>query len=281
LTTLLLIFVLAITIFDLLRFSQKFVPFTNNTYLFPPTKSLAFLQKQKGQFRIMSTDSQILPPNFSVMYHLQSIDGYDPLYLLRYGELISALNRDRADITPPFGFNRIITPQKYDSPLINLLGVQYILSMSELHASGLQKVFAEGETKVYKNTNAFPRAFFVSKIVEAPDKNNAIQKLFAVKNNLRTIAVVENATGLSSWKLSGGKSAVSSYSDNSLAIDTINRGESYLVVTDTFYPTWKASVCSANGTDCKNTTIYRTDYNFRGVIVPSGKHRIVFYNSLL
>jgi hypothetical protein len=281
LTTLLLLFILAITIFDLVRFSQKFTPFTERSYLFPPTKSLAYLQNQSGQFRIMATDSQMLPPNFAVMYHLQSIDGYDPLYLLRYGELISAINREKPDITPPFGFNRIITPEKYDSPLINLLGVQYILSLSDIKSPGLQKVFTEGQTKVYKNANAFPRTFFVSNVEAAANKTDAIQKLFTEKNNLKNVAVVENANALSEKKLSMGKSSVISYADNKVEISTENAGVGFLVLTDTYYPTWKVRICASNEDQCENSTIYVTDYNFRGIVIPPGEHRIVFYNSLL
>jgi hypothetical protein len=281
LTLLLLLFVLAVTIFDLVRFSQKFTPFTNSAYLFPPTKSLTYLQNQKGQFRIMATDSQIMPPNFSVMYHLQSLDGYDPLYVLRYGELISAANRNAPDITPPFGFNRIITPQNYDSPIINLLGVQYVLSLTDLKSSGLQKVFTEGDTKVYKNANAFPRTFFVTKVEEATDKNDAIKKLFAEKNNLRNTAILENVSGLAVKKFGNGSSTITDYEANKVVITTKNQTESFLVLTDTYYPIWKATICSPDGVDCKDTKVYLTDYNFRGIVVPSGQHHIVFYNSLL
>ncbi|MBI2420760.1 MAG: YfhO family protein [Candidatus Levybacteria bacterium] len=106
--------IVTVTVFDLFRFGWKFIPFTDKNYLFPSTSTISFLQKNLGEFRIMSTDSRILPPNFSSIYRLKSIDGYDPLYLLRYGELIAASERNSPNIDPPFGFNRIITPQRYD-----------------------------------------------------------------------------------------------------------------------------------------------------------------------
>ncbi|HEY4876451.1 MAG TPA: YfhO family protein, partial [Puia sp.] len=72
----LILILLLISVIDLFRFADKFIPFTSENYLFPSTAALSYLQNQKGQFRIMETDSEILPPNFSVMYHLQSLDGY-------------------------------------------------------------------------------------------------------------------------------------------------------------------------------------------------------------
>jgi len=281
LAPLLLLFLLSLTIFDLLRFSQKFTPFTNNAYLYPATKSLSFLQDQKGQFRIMATDSRILPPNFSVMYQLQSIDGYDPLYIRRYGEFVTAIGRDKPDIRPPFGFNRIITPQKFDSPFIDLLGVQYVLSLANINSPKLEKVFSEGETKIYKNKNTFPRAFFVQKLEIAHNKNEAIQKLFREKDNLTTYAVVENTQGFSSKTLSRGTAKIETYSGDSVEIATKNDADGFLVLTDTYYPSWKVSICTAEGYNCTKSIIYPTDYVFRGVFVPAGEHRIKFNISLL
>ena len=76
---------IAITFFDLTRFGWKFNSFVRGDYIFPQTHSIDFLQKNIGNFRIMSVDSRILPPNFSAFYKIQSLDIYDPLYLLRYG----------------------------------------------------------------------------------------------------------------------------------------------------------------------------------------------------
>ena len=41
-------------------------------------------------------------------------------------------------------------------------------------------------------------------------------------------------------------------------------------MSDTFYPGWKAYV------DERETKIYRADYAFRAIFVPSGKHTVIF-----
>lgn len=267
--------ILAVTTFDLLRFDLKFIPFTQKNYLFPQVDVFSFLEKQEGQFRIMSIDSRILPPNFSVFYRLQSIDGYDPLYLRRYGELIAASQRGKPDIIPPFGFNRIITPQNPDSKIVDLLGVRYVLSLSEISLPKLKKVYQQGQTRIYENKEALPRVFFVEQIVKANNKEDAIKSLFL--NNLSKVAIVEElkndkARALSNMNI--GRAKIIYYSENNIIIQTENLGESFLVLTDSFYPTWKASV------DGKFTDIFRTDYNLRGIFVPSGNHSIKFSNYL-
>ncbi len=272
------IIIVGLTVFDLLRFSFKFTPFIKRQYLFPTTKTLSFLEKQKGNFRIMTTDSKILPPNFSIMYNLQSIDGYDPLYLKRYAELIAALERGRPDIAPPFGFNRIITPHNYSSKIIDLLGVKYILSLSDISSSSLVKIFQEGQTKVYKNLNALPRSFFVNQVRLTKNKNETIEEMFRKDFDPLETAIVENFQSVLSIPFLGwnrGKAEITNYSENEIIIRTENKGEGFLVLVDSYYPTWHAFI------DGKETKIFLTDYNFRGIIVPEGKHQVVFYNSLL
>jgi len=275
--TIIYIVIAALTTSDIVRFGLKFTPFTNKEYLFPSTSAISFLKKQEDQFRIMATDSRILPPNFSVIYRLQSVDGYDPLYLRRYGELIAASERGLPNIIPPFGFNRIITPQDFESKIINLLGVKYILSLSDLESPKLKKVFQEGKTRIYENKKALPRVFFVGNIEIVKDKNSAIEKMFRANFDPAKTAVVENSAGVVTNPPQGCtkcKAKVVFYQENKITIETENVEEGFLVLTDSFYPTWKAKI------DGVETTVNRVNYNFRGTSVPKGNHKVEFYTRL-
>jgi len=270
-TAVLIISLIVLTGFDLFRFAWKFEPFTKKEYLFPNTKVLNFLQNQKGQFRVMTTDARIFSPNFSTVYKIQSIEGYDPLYIQRYGEFIAALERGRPEISGPFGFDRIITPHNIDSELINLLGVKYILSLSDISNKNFEKVFSEGETQVYENKNVLPRAFFVNDTVQSIDKNQSIKLLFSNKNSLDKTAIVENFK-TSRWNK--GVVQIKGYEENKVVLDTKNEGDGFLVLTDSFYPTWHVRI------DGEESEIIRADYNFRGVFIPKGNHTVEFYITL-
>lgn len=275
--TIVCIAIVILTAFDLLRFGWKFIPFAQKTYLFPSAKAISFLQQNIGNNRIMTTDSRILPPNFSAMYRLQSVDGYDPLYLLRYGELIATSERKKPDINPPFGFNRIVTPHNYDSKIIDLLGVKFILSLSDLKSEKLKKVFQEGETRIYQNKTVLPRVFFISKIAYARDNKEAIELMFDdsfIPNDTAIIELTQGGVSVPPLRWKVGEAEIVQYSENKIVINTENTGDGFLILTDTFYPMWKATV---DGTEAE---IYRTDYNFRGVVVSSGEHKVEFYNSL-
>ena len=278
---------LALSIFDLLRFSEKFTPFTDKSYLFPQTEALSFLKKDTSVYRIMSTDSQILPPNFSAIYQIQSLEGYDPLYLRRYGELIAAIERNKPDVHAPFGFNRIITPRNIDSRLIDMLGVKYVLSLSEINSSKYEKVFTEGQTKIYKNKEVFPRVFLVAGIKPVANEQEAINNLFDKQVDLKKIAVVEDWNNeITARTFTSGTANIFRYTENQIIISTnsqpsTSNAQLFLVLTDTFYPTWHAKVCLEGEKECKDAKIYRTNYNFRGIIIPQGKRTVVFYNTLL
>lgn len=262
----------SLTIFDLGRFSQKFLPFTDPEYLFPETQTLEFLSEQTGIFRIMSVDDRILPPNTSIMYGLQTVDGYDPLYLLRYAELIAASERNEPNVSPPFGFNRIITPKRFDSRIIDLLGVKYIVSLSDIKLQGLSLVFEEGQTKVYENQNALPRAFSIQTLLPVSSKELAIKGLFENQERLDKVAVVEEYSGQTNFEKADVE--IETYSPNKVTLKVSSESRSFVVFTDTYYPTWKARIGK------ENLPVYLTDYNFRGVSLPPGEHVVEFYSTL-
>jgi len=254
---------------DLIRFGQKFSPFTSPSYLYPDTAIIRFLKEQKDIFRVAGTDRRIMPPNFYSHYKLQTIEGYDPLYLKNYAEFISILERNRPDISTPFGFNRIITPQNYNSPLFDLLNVKYVLSFDEIKSDKLTKIMEEGSTKLYLNTKSQNRAFFVEEVLSVENDTSA---LFG--RNLANTAILSDIGIQSQQNLSVGSVVINKYSENEILLTTENMGNGFLVLTDVYYPTWHAFI------DGKETRIIPTDHTFRGLFVPAGKHTIIFKDSL-
>jgi len=256
--------------FDAYRFFTKFETFTKSEYLFPTTKTIDYLQKDKDIFRIASNDSRIFPPNFSTMYKLQSIEGYDPLYLYDYAAFIGAVERGEPNIQPPFGFNRIITPHNVDSKFIDFLNVKYVLSFDDLPINKFEKVFQEGKTKVYKNKRYFDRVFFVTQLIYAKSQQDAIKKMFEA--DLSKSAIVFEDLELD--EASSGSAKIVDYQENTITIETKNKSNGFLVLADAYYPTWRARV------DGRDVVIYKTNLAFRGIFVSAGTHVVKFYNTL-
>ncbi len=140
---------LLVAIFDLFRFGWKFTPFSPPEYLYPVTTAIKFLQENLGEGeRYMTLDRRILPPNANIMYKLESIEGYDPIYSQDYARLITRMETGNPQDSPA-NFGRIVRPGNFGSPVAKELGVKYVLALNEIEDTRMAKVFQEGETRIY------------------------------------------------------------------------------------------------------------------------------------
>lgn len=269
-TRIFIVILLSTTLFDFYRFFHKFTPFTDQSLLFPKTATIQFLQDHLGSYRMMTTDRRIMPPNVTAYYRLQSVDGYDPLYLLNYGQAVAAWTRNAPDITPA-SFNRILIPEKVDSFWTDLLGVKYVLSLTPLADQKLQLVFQEGETRVYENLSVYPRAFLAQEVIQLNSHQAVVDDMYLFPETLRTTVYTEEDIKVTAVPLLDSETAdIVSYEPNRILIKSTTSFERLLVLTDIFYPEWKVFI---NG---KPAAIIATDCLLRGVVVPAGENLVEY-----
>ncbi|MBI5449521.1 YfhO family protein [Candidatus Gottesmanbacteria bacterium] len=262
-----------LTTFDLLRFGWKFTPFSQREYFFPETQVISFLVNQAKPFRIMSLDKRVFPPNSTSYYGIETIEGYDPLMPGRYEELMAAIGRGKPDTSPPFGFNRIITLESVESPLLPLLNVRYVISLSELNKPFLKKVIQEGETRVYEYLSALPRVYIADTVRQVATKEEALRVLFEeVFRSPRPVAVVERnyELGIPRNQLTAGSASVVFYSSNAVVVDAHMVSRAFLVFSENYADGWRVRI------DGKDAPLYRVNYSFMGTLVPEGTHRVEF-----
>lgn len=267
----LLLFILA---FDLLRFANKFTPFSSKEYFFPSTSVIEFLQKNAGSHRVLSIDDRILAPNITTYYKIQNLAGYDPLYLQNFAELIAASERGSSDINGPYGFNRIISPKNVNSEIIDLLGAKYILSIGDVTSEKFELVAQEGTTKVYENKNVYERAFFVEEIKTSSSTNETLE--FMQSSDLTKTAIIRDDMDFNSKKsFTIGK--VKSYRlvDNGVTVEVDTSNDGFLITSDSYYPLVKAYI------DGAETKVYEVNHALRGVIVPKGSRVVEFKTALI
>lgn len=125
----------------------------------------------------------------------------------------------------------------------------------------------EGNTRLYEIQNFLPRVFFVENVIPTGDKNGSIKAMFKPDFSPLKEAVVEDS-GVESFGWFVGVATITKYEPNEVTINTSNPKKGFLVLTDSYYPTWKAEI------DGVASNIYLTDYAFRGLIVPAGQHRV-------
>jgi hypothetical protein len=274
--------------FDLFRFADKYLPFARPESLFPQAPVLEFLQKQEEPFRIEKESSEIVPANMWSSYGLESASGYNPLYPARYAELISVLNTNEVRFDD---VGRYALVRNFESPLFDFLNNKYLLAVkrgsdgrpnekgeiSYLYKdSKFKLVYSDKSVAVLENPLSFPRAFLVGAKIIEKDKNKIAELLLSKEINLRKIVILEEeisqnfrqSTSKNSEDLSTESVEFVEYSRNEEILRINTDGDKILVISETFYPGWKAFL------DGTQTKIYRANFAFKAVFIPEGEHQL-------
>lgn len=143
--------------------------------------------------------------------------------------------------------------------------------------------FTYDNITIHENSDAFPRAFFVSNYVYVGDEcgfelircdqaaQNYIKK--HTNFNFKNSVVLEKQLSLQqSFSNSDPMNHVEivSYNANNVILQSTTNSPSILVLTDAYYPGWKAFVNDSQ------TEIYRANGLVRAILVPEGIHTIEF-----
>lgn len=273
-----LIIILCLVSLDLLRFAIKWQPFEPREYVYPEIPLSKTLNSISGYNREFGNFDQ----EASEIYKLPNLEGYDPLYIQRYGEFIGAA-QDGLYHAPERSVVALSKNGKYTGKIINFLGVKYIVHKV---ADGRQiwafpfwsypvdqfrMMYQDDKYQILINDKVIPRAFLVSNYRVETDKRKTLEKIFRKDLNLEKIAILDDELPVDLEDNSITSAAViKNYESNQITIGTKTNGNRLLILTDPYYPGWKVYV------DGRESKIYRADYAFRGVVVPNGKHEVVF-----
>lgn len=213
---------------------------------------VSFIRLDTTLYRVhLLRNNQPQTDNKLTHYRLQNVYGYHAAKLRVYQDLI-----DVAGINNKF--------------LWNLLNMKYLISDQVYPDSSLHLVY-NGETKVMVNSKYLPRAFFVSRY-EVAEPLEILRKIKEGSFNPQDVAYVESDPGIS-VEPPGPEASVefTNYGIQNFKLRVNATGSNLLFLSEVYYPTgWHASV------DGQPTTIYKTNYAFRSILVPAGEHVVDF-----
>ncbi len=160
---------------------------------------------------------------------------------------------------------------------IQLTGVRFLLTESYIGedvAATYPIVYADDQAIVHENKNPLARTFVVHQAIQADTPDKALAYFQSVDFDPRQAVIIEPEHNppipTPDASSTGSTATIIRETPQLLEIQTRLTGDGYLVLLDTYYPGWTATV------DDQSTIIYRANYIDRAVFVPSGEHIVRF-----
>lgn len=233
------------------------------------------------RYQFASPEAQsLIVNNRATVLGLQDIQGYNATQLQIYANLFNSINGYSFDYRSLY-----VLDSGLRSPILNLLNVRYIVVPASFRpdrtdlqwlVSHYRTVMNDGTVRVLQNTDALPRAWIVNTVRTQTD-NQTLRMLSAGKIDPARVALVspgqKDRATLTSLRntnptSSVGTAQISRYRADNVRIETQTSMKSMLIMSEMYYPSWKAYV------DGKQVPVYRVDYALRGVVVPRGNHTV-------
>jgi hypothetical protein len=248
---------------DLLLFADGLHPFVPRPYAYPQVPELQFIQRDGGLYRVAGW-RLALPPNSLSVYGLQDFRSYDGVGLRRYEEFL--------EIGFRFNGTAFELVDVGSAPLLDFLNVKYVVAPADVDLPPDRfRLAYSGGSRVYENQHVQPRAFLADGFVVA--RGDEARRMLRRSVDLTRTAVLDDhlAPDLRPVAASGsvGSVGVTRYEHTRVEIQTNSDARRLLVVSDTYYPGWRATI------DGTPAPILLANYAFRAVSVPAGAHTIV------
>jgi hypothetical protein len=241
-----------------------------------------FIKKDNDFGRIMALGGTLMP-NFASVFQLHDIRYVNALSVEDYhrhrGHLFSPNSRS-PQASSSLWFTGIeesdseLAALRDNLPHCWLLGVKYILTPDSTNLNSLPVVY-QGEVNIYKMPFFVPRVFVAHHVEYASSPEQATDRINALGPEIAHRVILEKEiperymhTG--TYRDIDSSASIIEYKANQVVIEAQSQKPGILVLTDVFYPGWRAYV------DGKPTEVFRVDGLVRGVLLEKGSHTVTF-----
>ena len=257
-----------VLLLDLGSLGHGYHPQISKAIADPPTpNAIRYLQGTHDHQRFVA-ELGALGPNLSDRYGIYDMDAFSPPVIQRYGslyeplgQLVVNLGRTRVDIGTPVGRS-----------LMDMFATRYVIGTTQptTAESGLSGAYSSDGQRVLLNPTALPRAWVAYGWRTAAGREPARDAVIGSSaDQLENTPVIEGVP-VGGSRTPATPAAVTLDGDTRVMLDVDAARPGFVVLTDTYYPGWKASV-DGHAADIKPANVA-----FRAVRVPAGKHVVSF-----
>ncbi|HEY9233080.1 MAG TPA: YfhO family protein, partial [Blastocatellia bacterium] len=280
----LLVALTGLLVVDLFWLSGQFNQSYERSRVYPPTEITTTLQHLppgrvlvvpadlESNRRVSSSEDKIIaPPNTLLPYQIPTVAGKNQQFPRWY--------RDYAALIEPQPNLSHVVFNESRSRFFDLLNVRYVMTYADTPLNGYGLLTTAEGVALYENKAAQPRAFFVDRAIEVADHAAALAAMREASFDARLEVVIESAASQPADAASANRrtpsdtnaaAAIIEDQRNRVVIETTNAADAWLVLSDNFYPGWRATI------DSRAAEIFQANATMRAVKVPAGRHVVSF-----
>ncbi|MFQ5873742.1 MAG: YfhO family protein, partial [Dehalococcoidia bacterium] len=217
--------------------------------------AIAFLKADQSYYRIDTRTEvwDVWQPNLSLIQDIFDVWGiYNPSVLDDYHRYWEGLG-------------------SRSTPLYDFLNAKYIVGHKDVPLDWEKYVLAfdgDPQVNIYRNIEVLPRAFIVHRAQVVPDHEMAFAAIHQPGFDPAEAVVVEGGRELAGPPQAEDAVEIIRYSPNEIELEAITPAEGYLVLSEVYYPGWKAFV------DGREEKVLRANFAFRTIYLQPGSHRV-------
>jgi O-antigen/teichoic acid export membrane protein len=242
-----------------------------------------WLREQPGEWRLTTFTphgDKPLNANAAWLYGLEDVRGYDSVIPRRYVRYMEAIEPQSELL-----FNRIqpiFDWQALNSPLLDVLGVKYVLTRATIDLPKYEMVWEGEGLRVYENLAAMPRAYIVPQTatVVAADPLAELNSHDPRQHVVVEETAWDNPISLPPEPVTAVSEpgAIAAYGNIEVIVTAAAETPSWLVLNDSYFAGWKAFLQPAADLEAgeQELAIYPVNGNFRGVLLPAGEWQVRF-----
>ncbi len=264
-------------------------------YALPNREAVEWTKENAGFYRVFLTFEQAKwrCNNLGSLFGISNIDSRSVFTLARWRNFVRfALDADSFDDATGKGlFYGEVGQKPFDKMLLHqpemfgLASLRYAFvydglkeDMQSDETQDAWKLLEEFEDEastlyLYESRYALSRAYIVNNYLVTHSEDDSLETIKKNISRLSELVVIENnVPSFAPYDFSSGSDHVriEKYGTNEIILTAHAQTPSLVVLTDSFYPGWKAFV------DGEEKPIWRANSLFRTVEVPPGKHEVIF-----